>query len=36
MMKTLLINEITRLLQESEDEELIAIIYQLLLKSRDK
>ena len=36
MMKTLLINEITRLLKESEDEELIAIIYQLLLKSRDK
>lgn len=35
-MNKLLIQEITRLLKECGDEELIAIIYQLLLKSSNK
>ena len=35
-MNKLLINEITRLLKECADEELIEIIYQLLLKSSNK
>jgi hypothetical protein len=35
-MKKMLIAEINRLLKESNDEELIQLIYWLLLKSADK
>jgi hypothetical protein len=35
-MNELLISEITRLLKECGDEELLVIIYHLLLKSSNK
>jgi hypothetical protein len=36
MMKEMLINEINRMMKESKDEELLEIIYLLLLKSSEK
>lgn len=36
MIKEMLIKEINRMMKESKDEELLEIIYLLLLKSSEK
>ena len=36
MMKEMLIAEINRMMKETNDEELLQIIYMLLLKSSEK